>query len=184
MVELAPSAWGEIVEVELADANSEEAEGGVADGGGHAADLAIFSFDKFEAEPAGRDGFAETDGGGTRWDFRLGIKNPGVTRQGFASLHNDSFGELLQGLFCGDALDLGPVFTGVSVARVQEFFVQVWFVAQEEQAFGIGIQSADGVDMSREMEFGECLADRTVGGELGEDAKGFVKGEEHSEGQI
>ena len=67
--EFAPLAGAEVVwERELADGYPEEAEGWVADGGGHFADLAVAAFAEGEFEPARRDVLAGADGGIARGD--------------------------------------------------------------------------------------------------------------------
>ncbi len=49
--------------MEVADGDSQEAEGRVAGGGGHFTDLAVAAFVEGEFEPAGRDVLANADGG-------------------------------------------------------------------------------------------------------------------------
>lgn len=85
--------------------------------------------------------------------------------------------ELGQGFWSGDAFDLSPVFAEVAVGGVQEFLIEGGFVAEEEEAFAIGVEAADGVDVFWEVECGEC-GPLGVGlrGELGEGAVGFVEG--------
>ena len=79
-------AGGQGGEAEIADADAEEAEGGVADGGGHAADLAVFAFDEFEADPAVGHAFPKADGRDAGRDFGLGFEQPGATGEGFVAL--------------------------------------------------------------------------------------------------
>ena len=110
------------MEFEAADADAEEAEGGMADGGGHAADLAVLAFEQFQGDPAGGHGLAEADGRVARGNLRLRIEDPGAAGQGLAALKDESLAELEQGVRRGDAFDLDPVFALVGVARVEQSF--------------------------------------------------------------
>src|SRR5712671_5599227 len=80
-----PIAGGQIGEGEVADPDADQAEGGMADGGGHAADLAVFSFGQFESEPACWHRFAVANRGHAGRDFGLRVEHPSVARQGFAA---------------------------------------------------------------------------------------------------
>src|SRR4051794_39828241 len=50
-VEVAPAAGGEVAQDDRADGDADEAQGRVADGGGHAADLAVAALAEGQAEP-------------------------------------------------------------------------------------------------------------------------------------
>lgn len=89
-----------------------------------------------------------------------------------------------EGVGYGDFFDLGPVFAFVGVTGMQELLVPAGFVAEEQQALGVGIQAADGIDVFGELKFGEGTVGRAVAGELGQHAVGFVKGNEHCVGEI
>lgn len=153
----------------------------MTDGGGHAADLPIFAFQQFQSDPAGRDGFAEADGRIARRDLRLRIENPGAARQGVSALNGQTAFEALQGFSGRNSFDLGPILTLVGMARVQEASVQLRFVAQEQEAFRIGVETADGIHALGKPELGQSAVGRTIRRELGEDAVGFVECEEHDQ---
>jgi hypothetical protein len=127
----------------------------MADGCGHAADLAVLALKQLQGNPTGRHGFAEADGRVARGNIRLRLQQPGPAGQGVVFLNNQSLAELEQFGLGGDALHLDPVFALVSITGVQQPFVQARFVAEQEQAFGVGIEAANGIDVPGEMEFGQ-----------------------------
>ena len=96
----------------------------MADGGGHAADLAVLPFEQLQANPTSRHGLAEADRRVTRGNLRLRVQNPGAAGQGLVFLNDESFRQLEQGVRRGDAFDLDPVFALMGVTRVQQSFVQ------------------------------------------------------------
>src|SRR5207249_2078796 len=128
------------------------AQGGMSNGSRHAPHLAVLALDQLQAEPAGGDGFAEADGWLSGRDLWLRVQNPGAARQGFAALNHQAFLEASEGIGCRNSFDLRPVLALVSVQWVQEPLVQVRLIAQEEQPFGICIQPADRIDLSRKTE--------------------------------
>lgn len=94
--EFAPLARGEgeVGEAQRADACAQEPERGVADGGGHAANLSIFPFSQLQRDPAIRYGFPHADGwvaGRKGW---FGIEPPGATGKRFMVAETQPFGEL------------------------------------------------------------------------------------------
>jgi hypothetical protein len=62
---------------------------------------------------------------------------------------------------------------------IEEFGVEAWFVGEKEETFAVAVETAEGVDVFREMEFGQGALSGVIGRELGEDAEGFIEGEEH-----
>jgi len=198
-------AGGEVGgEMELADGDAEEAEGGVADGGGHFADLAVAAFVEGEFEPAGGDVLANADRGvaggdeegcGSGRDGRTGVpllrdgdgpkanaRAPwfwvdagGLGGESFAAFDEDAVAKLFEGGLGDFAFDLGPVGAGVDVFGVEEMGVESGFVGEKEEAFAVAVEAAERVDGFREAEFGQGALSGVVGGELGEDAVGFVQ---------
>ena len=69
----------------------------------------------------------------------------------------------------------------MGVARVQELFIPLGFIAQEEQALGIGVEAADGIDIARKTEFRQRAVGRAVTGELAKHPVRFVEGDEHGQ---
>jgi hypothetical protein len=179
--EFAPLAGGKIAEGEISDAGAEQAERGVADGGGHTADLAVSSLDEFEGEPGVGDGFSHADGRDARGDDGSRIEEARATGQRAVIVDRDAAtGESGEGLGGGRAFDLGPVFAAVGVARIEEAGVEAGLVAEKEEAFAIGVEATEGVDAGREFEVGERAPFRAwLGRELREDAVGFVEREQH-----
>ena len=179
--EFAPRAGGEIAEGELADAGAEEAERGVANGGGHAADLAIFSLREFEGEPGVGDGFSHADGRVARSDGGNGIEEVRAAGQGAVIVDRDAAaGEAGEGIRGRGAFDLRPVFAAMGVAGIEQPRVEAGLVAQEQEAFAIGVEAAERVDAGGQAEVGERSPFRAgLGRELREDAVGFVKHEQH-----
>ena len=179
--EFAPRAGGEIAKGKVADAGAEESKRGVADGGGHAADLAIFSLREFEGEPGVGDGFSHADGRVARGDGGSGIEEARATRQGAGVVDRDAAaGEAGESSGGWGAFDLRPVFAAVGVAGIEQPGVETGFVAEEQEAFAVGVEAAERVDAGGEAEVGERAPFRAgLGRELREDAVGFVKREQH-----
>jgi hypothetical protein len=159
--------------MELADGDAEEAEGGVAGGGGHFADLAVAPFLEGEFEPAGGDVLADTDRGIAGGE--VGVDLMGLGGEGLASFYDNAGAELLEGGLGDFAFDLGPVSAGVRVFRVEEFGVEAGFVGEKQESFTVAVETAEGVDAFGKTEFGERALSGVVGRELGEDAVGFVQ---------
>lgn len=177
-----PMAGLERCEVKSADTHADQAQRGVADGGGHASDLAVTAFDEFEGDPAIGNGFPHANGRVSGRDCGLGVEQPSAAGEGGAALNEDATAEAGEGFRGGDAFDLDPVLTRVGVFGLEEPLIPVGFVAEEEETFGVGVEAADGVDAGWELEFGEIAVWGTVGGELGENAPRFMEGDEHGGG--
>ena len=62
--------------MEIANLDTKQSEGGMANGGGHFTDLSIFAFDQFKGDPRIGNGFSDTDGRITGWKVGLGIEEP------------------------------------------------------------------------------------------------------------
>lgn len=153
----------------------------MADGGGHAADLAVLAFDQLEREPAIGNVFSETDGRVARWQRGRGIEQASSAGQGGVVADFHASLELRERGGIGNAFHLRPVFAPVRVGWVEELRVQARFVAEEQQAFGVGVEPAERVDVFRQAEFGERAPARPgFGRELRKDTVGFVEGEEHA----
>src|SRR5262245_34155976 len=106
--ELAPLAGCEAGQIKFADADAEQAQGGVADGGGHPADLMVFSLDQRKGDPAIGDVFAEANGRVARGDERLRVEEPGAAGEGLVGADAEAALEWVERFACGDAFDLGP----------------------------------------------------------------------------
>jgi hypothetical protein len=136
--EFAPLAGGEVVwEVELADGYSEEAEGGMAGGSGHFADLAVAAFMQREFDPTGGNIFPFANGRVTRRN--IGVDLFGLGGEGWASFYDQAGAEFLEGGLGDLAFDLGPVGAGVGLFGVEEFGVESGFVGEKEEAFAVAV---------------------------------------------
>lgn len=76
---------------------------------------------------------------------------------------------------------MGPVFAAVGVLGIEETVVQPGLIAEEKEALGVGIEATERIDVGRQTEVGEGAPTRSgLGGELREDAVGFVESEKHA----
>ena len=83
--ENAPLAGGQTAEPELSDADTNQTQRRMANDGGHSPHLPVFTFNQFQANPAIRHAFAETDGRDARrdlaWQGRAGSPLRAVGRE-------------------------------------------------------------------------------------------------------
>lgn len=101
-------------EFELADAHADEAERGMTDGGGHAANLTIFSLDQFERDPGVRDILPKSDRRLARRDEGSGNQRTCGARQCTIVAEVDSSPrESSERGVIRRTLDLRPIFTAV-----------------------------------------------------------------------
>ena len=70
----------------------------------------------------------------------------------------------------------------MGVLRVEQAGIEARFVAEKKEAFRIGIKSAKRVNIFWESKLSQGAVGGAIWGELGNHPIGFVKGEEHSEG--
>ena len=180
--EFPPFSRGEVSEEKVAGPHAEEAEGGVADSGGHAADLAVLPLDEFEGEPGIGDVFADPDRRIARGERWRGIEEAGAARPGAVVVDGDmTAGEKRERRGGRDTFHLRPVFPAMGVHRIEQASVETGFVAEEEEALGVGIEAAERVDVAGQTEIGEgAPAGAGFGRELREDPVGLVEGEKHA----
>jgi len=160
------------------DGDADQAQGGQAGGGGHAADLAVAAFDEGEFEPGGGNGGAEADGRGAGGQVRLEVELADLSGAGEVVLNADAAAEEFEGFGGWAAFDLGPVGAGVGEAGIGEAVLEGAIGGEQEEAFGVAVEAAGGVDVGDL----EVVREGGVGstglrGELGEDAVGFVEEE-------
>ena len=138
----------QIIEREAADADAEETKGWESDGGGHAADLAVFAFGEGELDPGGGHRLAETHGRITRWMRWLGIESRGEAGKGAEVLQIQAAALQKTESLLGDlSLDLGVVGAGMALAGIDEAICPAGLIAEQNEAFRIAIQSPNGIDM-------------------------------------
>ena len=159
-------------EIELPDADADEAEGWEADGCGHFADLAIAAFVEGEFDPARGDILAEADGR-IAWG-KVGVDVICFGGESFASFDDHAF---LQRPQCGIghlAFDLRPISACVGVFWVEEFGIETGFVGEKKKSFAVAVEATERIHVFREREFGQRALSGMIRRELGEDAEGFV----------
>ena len=66
------------------------------------------------------------------------------------------------------------------MARMQQLLVQRRLIAQQQQPFRVGIETADWINAFGKSELSQRPVRRTVGGKLGEHTKRFVKSDQHA----
>ena len=83
--DFAPDAGGQIRQCQAGDPDADQAKGRVADGSGHAANLAVFAFRKFQADPTVRHIFPIANGRIPGRQGGLGVQAPSPTGKGGAT---------------------------------------------------------------------------------------------------
>ena len=63
---------------------------------------------------------------------------------------------------------------------MEQPLIQKGLIADQEQAFRVRVQPADGINARRKTEFRQCPVGRAVAGELRQHAIGFVESDEHA----
>ena len=137
-----------------------------------------------EAEPAIGHTFAGADRRVARRDDRGGLEPRDSAGLRAVIAEVDATGESGKVGLGREALDLGPVFPGMSVLRVEQAGIEAGLVAEQEQAFGVGVEPAKRIDARRQPEVRESAPARAgFGRELREHAIGFMEGEEQAGGK-
>ena len=132
----------------------------MADGRRHPPHLTVFALDQFQPDPAIRHALAETDGRHRAAEMvgrvtpcvpsdaivhrrraadcapylRLRLQKPCAARQSFPALNQNALFQFLQTFRRRNSFHLRPILAFVRVARMQELFVPLRLVAQEQQA--------------------------------------------------
>ena len=109
----------------------------------------------------------------------LRFQNPRAAGQCFSTLNYNSTSQFFQGFARGNFFNLRPILALVRVARMQEFFIPLRLVAQQQQAFGIRIEPADGIDIFWKIKVRQRTVWRAVARELRQHAVRFVECNEH-----
>jgi len=83
--------------LEIANLDTKQPEGGMANGGGHFTDLSIFAFDQFKGDPRIGNGFSDSDWGIAGWKVGLGIEEPSTAGESVMVADRYTLGEPFQG---------------------------------------------------------------------------------------
>lgn len=122
---------------------AEKTETGMSDCGGHAADLAIFAFTEFQADPGVDDVFAIADRRITIGNGGSLLKGSGPTREAFVAFDDDgSASEFLEGGRLGLSFHEDEIATAMLKAGIQQAILQGFLVGEEKQAFRVHVESS------------------------------------------
>ena len=154
----------------------------MADGGGHPSNLAVLTLGELERDPGVRDVFPMTDRRIAGRQLRGRIEQPDTTGPGAEFTEVDSAAlEAAQRLRVRHALHLRPVLAPVGMTWIQKAGVQAGLAAQQQQALGIGVETAEGINAFWEREVGQrAPAGTRFGSELGQHAVRLVERDEHA----
>jgi hypothetical protein len=94
-------------------------------------------------------------------------------------LNGDPRGEAIEGVPGWDPFDLGPIGAGMTSFGIEKSCVESGFIAQEEEAFGVGVEPTQRIHPGWEREFRERPVRRSVGRELAENAVWLVESDQH-----
>lgn len=155
-VEFAPAAGWKIAKWEFANTHPHEAEGGMTDGGGHPADLAIFPLGELERDPGVRHVLPVTDRRSARRHGRSGVQQSRAAGPRAKITEVDPAAlEAAQRLRIRHPFDLRPILAPVRVTWVEESGVETGFVAQQQQPLGVGVEAAEWIEALGQSELGE-----------------------------
>src|SRR5437867_1292323 len=174
-----PFSRRQIAQFQTADLHTNQAQRWMADRGGHAPHLAVLAFDQFQTDPAIRNALPKTDRRIARRQFRPGFQQPRAARQGPPPENHHASFQLPQRLGVRDPLYLSPINPPMSVARVQQPFIELRLIAQQQQSFALSVQPSNGVNAGRKTEFRQRASPGTVRRKLRDDPVRLVKGDEH-----
>jgi hypothetical protein len=119
--EFTPFSDREATHRKSANAFPKKAEGWVANGGGHAAHLAVFSFAEFKAEPGIDDAFTIADGRVTIGDRRSLLEKFGSAGKAGVPFYNEApVAKLFKRSRLGFSFHEDEITTAVFEARIEE----------------------------------------------------------------
>ena len=156
-----------------------EAQGGMAYGGGHAADLAVPAFGQGEGDPAVGNGLAHTDWGeaGRPDGGWIEFFRPGGKRA--PTLDHHAVGELAECFRSDKIFHLGVIGAGMAMLRFEQGGDHRRFVGQEKETLGITVEPADRINAGRKSKPGESMLARNLRGELRQHVEGFEERDDH-----
>jgi hypothetical protein len=119
--EFTPFSDREATQRKSANAFPKKAKGRVANGGGHAAHLAVFSFAEFKAEPGIDDAFSIADGRVTIGDRRSLLEKFGSAGKAGVPFYDEApAAKLFKGSRGGFSFHEDEITTAVFEARIEE----------------------------------------------------------------
>ncbi len=168
---MAPLAGLQAGQTKRADGDAHQAQGRMAGGRGHVADLPLLALVQHDPQPRGRDGGPVADGDAARRQIRFHGQqlDPGRGQQ--LTLHGHARPQRGQGFGRGDVFHLDEIDLGQLVARVGQPVGQVAVVGEQQQPLAVVIQPAGRVDAGHGHVVGQ-----------GGPAFGVGEGGEHSVG--
>jgi len=82
--------------LEIANLDTKQPEGGMANSGGHFSDLSIFAFDQFKADPSIGNGFSDSDGRITGRKVGSGLEEPSTAGKGLMFSNGNAVRKLFE----------------------------------------------------------------------------------------
>lgn len=112
---------------------------------------------------------------------RFRVEEPGLTGETAVSPgdHQAALRKRFQIRRGGGAFHLRMVGPGMPVPGIQKAVDEILLIGQEEQPFGILIESTRRIDPRREPALRQGALPGQLGGELAEHSVGLVQGDEH-----
>jgi hypothetical protein len=139
--EFTPFSDREATQRKSANAFPKKAEGWVANGGGHAAHLAVFAFAEFKTEPGIDDAFTIANGRVTIRDRGSLLEKFGAAWKTSMPFYDDApAAKLFKRSRPGFPFHEDEITTAVFEARIEETIFQGFLISEKEEAFGIHVK--------------------------------------------
>ncbi len=155
---------------------ADQAQGGVADRGRHAAHLAVATLGDGELDPGGGNGGPVANRRVAGPDLRL-LHTPGGCRGGEPIPQFDSRGESFQRFVTHRTLHLNPVSLWQFVARVADGVLERAGVGQQQQTLAVPVKPPGRVDAGERNVVTKRRAPLRIT-ELGQDTIGLVESDQ------
>ena len=151
--EFFPSPDREVTKRKSANAFPKKAESGVANRGGHAANLAVFAFSEFKAQPGVDDAFAIANRRVTirNWGSLLECLGP-TGKAGVAFDDDASASKLFKGSGLGFPFHKDEISTAVFEARTEKAIFEDFLISEKKEAFGVHVEPPKREASRREVE--------------------------------
>src|SRR5262249_55187386 len=119
----------------------------MADGGGHAPDLAVAAFDENQFQPRSGNIFAEANGRFARRQIGLFRQQSHLRRARVISLNAYALPKPLKRPLIGNALYLRPIGAGMAKFRIGEPMLEPAIIGQKKQPFTVAVQPPHRIDI-------------------------------------